>query len=103
MIRHMVFLKPRAEVSNANFTELMQELDGLRGHLKGIADFQFRDNVSIETAVVHGFSRMFWFDFETETARDAYLVDPQHKAIGRRLVAACDGGTDGLFVCDIRL
>ena len=35
--------------------------------------------------------------------RDAYLVDPVHQAIGGDIVAALDGGADGVFVCDIAL
>ncbi len=35
--------------------------------------------------------------------RDAYLADAAHKAVGAQLVAAMDGGRDGLVVCDIEL
>jgi len=37
---------------------------------------------------------------EWQPARDAYLADEVHRAIGARLVAACSGGTEGLIVFD---
>jgi hypothetical protein len=43
--------------------------------------------VSIEAPLVRGFVDLFWFDFRDESVRDAEL----------------DGGTEGLFVCDIEL
>ena len=46
---------------------------------------------------------MFWFDFRDVAVRDTYLADPTHQAIGARLVAALEGGADGVFVCDIEL
>ena len=33
--------------------------------------------------------------------RDAYLADPVHQAIGARIVAAAEGGIDGVFVFDV--
>lgn len=102
MIRHMVHLRFGNQLTAVNKSALFDGLAALRGHLHGILDFQHRPNISPETPVVHGFSDMFWFDFATVTDRDAYLADPDHQAIGARLVAAV-GGLDGILVCDIAL
>lgn len=103
MIRHMVALRFKPEIKKADIDAVADELAGLRQTLGGIADYAFRDNVSPETEVVHGFNHMFWFDFETEAARDAYLVDPNHQAVGAKLVAMALDGPEGIFVCDVEL
>ena len=102
MIRHMVHLRFLNELTDVNKAALFEGLAALRGHLHGILDFQHRPNISPETPVVHGFTEMFWFDFADAASRDAYLVDPDHQAMGARLVAAA-GGPDGIMVCDIAL
>ena len=102
MIRNMVHLRFPNELTAVNKAALFEGLAALRGHLHGILDFQHRPNISPETPVVHGFTEMFWFDFADAASRDAYLVDPDHQAMGARLVAAA-GGPDGIMVCDIAL
>lgn len=103
MIRHLVFLKFPTEVSETDKEALFQRLSALRGHLDGITDFGHRANISPENPVTHGYTNMFWVDFADEAARDAYLNDPTHQAVGADLVASVTGGTDGIFVCDIAL
>ena len=50
-----------------------------------------------------GFNDGFIMDFADEAARDRYLPHPAHKAAGSRLVAALEGGRDGLIVFDLEL
>ena len=47
----------------------------------------------------HGFS----IDFTDAAARDTYLADPAHARAGTTLVAALDGGTNGLIVFDLEV
>lgn len=103
MIRHLVFLKFPATRCEAEKQALFLRLSALREHLKGITGFGHRANISPETAVTHGFTDMFWVDFTDEAARDAYLDDPTHQAVGADLVASVTGGVNGIFVCDIAL
>jgi hypothetical protein len=103
MIRHIVHLRFRSDVSEAVKQDLYARLTGLSGHIGGVLDFQSRANVSVETPLVRGFLDMFWLDFRDSDVRDVYLVDPVHQAIGGDIVAQLDGGTDGVFVCDIEL
>lgn len=103
MIRHLVHLRFRSDVTPAQKQELYDQLANLSNHIDGIADFQHRVNVSVETPLVRGFNDMFWFDFENVAVRDAYLVDEVHQSIGGRIVAAVEGGPDGVFVCDVEL
>ena len=103
MIRHLVAVRFRADITAAEKAAIFDELGALKGHIKGISDYQVRRNVSVEDAVVHGFRDLFWFDFNDTDVRDTYLVDPAHQAAGARLVALSDGGTDGIFVCDFEV
>lgn len=103
MIRHTVILKFRPEITAADRQALMDELSALRGHLSGILGFQVFENISVEDPVVHGFRHGFWFDFADVSARNAYLEDAAHRVAGARLVAACQGGTEGLVVIDVAM
>ncbi len=100
MIRHFVALRYSADTSEETKQALMSDLDGLKSRIDGIVDFQVRANVSVEDPLVRGFRDVFWFDFESEAVRDAYLVDEVHQQIGARIVAALEGGPDGVFVAD---
>ena len=101
MIRHYVHLRFKPEITNAEKQSLFTALAGLAGHIDGIADFQTRANVSVETPLVRGFLDMFWFDFRDAQVRDTYLEDAEHQAIGARIVECLEGGVDGVFVCDV--
>ena len=103
MIRHIVALRFADSVSVDEKAALFGDLAGLQDLFEGALDFQMRRNVSPETAVVHGFADLFWFDFADETVRDAYLSHPTHQAVGARLVAACEGGVDGITVLDFEV
>lgn len=103
MIRHLVHLRFRDDVSAATKSALYDRLAALSRHIDGILDFQARANVSVETPLVRGFLDMFWLDFRDHAVRDAYLGDPTHKAIGADIVAQLVGGAEGVFVCDIEM
>lgn len=100
MIRHCVFVKFRPDVPAAERQGIYDQLAALRGHLPGIAAMSFGPNVSPE-GLHQGFADGFTIDFADAAARDAYLVDDAHRAAGGRLVAALEGGRDGLIVFDI--
>jgi hypothetical protein len=100
MIRHIVALRFKPGTPEGAKSGLMQDLKALDARVDGILDFQVRANVSPEDEMVRGFRDLFWFDFRDAAARDAYLVDEHHKAIGARLVAELEGGPAGVFVID---
>ena len=103
MIRHIVAMRFPAGTEQSVKNGIYRDLAGLGGHIDGIIDFRSFANVSVETALVRGFNDLFWFDFRDAAVRDAYLVDPAHQAIGERIVAAVEGGIDGVFVADVAL
>ncbi|MCT4608863.1 MAG: Dabb family protein [Pelagimonas sp.] len=103
MIRHLVHLRFRADVTADQKAALYADLARLSDHIPGIVDFQHRENVSVETPLVRDFLDMFWFDFKDTSVRDTYLNDATHQAIGARIVDCLQGGAEGVFVCDITL
>lgn len=103
MIRHLVFLKFTKKTPQATRDAVMRDLAALRSTIVGMEDFHTGRNISPEVEFVHGLTDMFWIDFRDLRARDAYLANDMHKAIGSRIMASLDGGAKGLFVCDIEL
>ena len=103
MIRHIVAVRFGDDITAAQKVRFYAALQALSGHLKGILDFRSFANVSPEEPVIHGFRDLFWIDFTDAVARDAYLVDPGHQAIGAQLVASAVGGVAGIQVLDVVL
>ena len=103
MIRHLVALRFDPGTPDAVKQSLYDDLAGLRERIDGIIDFQSRTNVSVEDPLVRGYRDLFWFDFRDASVRDTYLVDDVHQAIGARIVAAMEGGKDGVFVLDFEI
>ena len=52
MIRHIVALRFRAGTSQETKLGLYRDLAALAGHIEGIVDFRYFENVSVETPVV---------------------------------------------------
>ena len=103
MIRHIVALRFKMGTTAAVKEELYAALEDLGQYIDGILGFRSFQNVSIELPVVRGFSDLFWFDFRDIAVRDAYLIHPAHQAAGARLVAAMEGGVEGIFVFDVEV
>jgi len=102
MIRHCVFVKFRADVSAAEKADIYAGLNALVGRIPGLLRADFGPNISPE-GVSQGFDDGFIMDLADAAARDRYLVDPAHKAAGSRLVAALEGGRDGIMVFDLQV
>ncbi|AZO11627.1 MULTISPECIES: Dabb family protein [unclassified Mesorhizobium] len=102
MIRHCVFVRFRDDVPAAERTAIHADLEALRSLIDGMGKVHFSVNVSPEP-FARGCTHGFTVDFRDAAARDAYLVDEAHRRAGARLVAALEGGTDGLMVFDLEL
>lgn len=102
MIRHCVFVKFRADVSADERAAIYAQLGDLVGQVDGLLRADFGANVSPE-GLAQGFNDGFIMDLADAAARDRYLVDPAHQAAGGRLVAALEGGRDGLIVFDLEM
>lgn len=102
MIRHCVLVKFRSGVSRDERADIYAGLAALVGQIDGLISAEFGPNVSPE-GLGQGFNDGFIMDLVDEEARNSYLEHPAHKAAGSRLVAALEGGTDGLVVFDLKL
>jgi hypothetical protein len=100
MIRHIVLVKFPADARSEAIDALFRALDDLRAVLPGMLSFNGGANVSPE-GLARGFTHVFVADFADVAVRDAYLVHPAHRAAGAKLVAAAEGGIEGLIVIDI--
>jgi hypothetical protein len=100
MIRHVVLLRFRKDVSINERNAIYAELASLKTVVSGFLAMSYGSNVSPE-GKDRGFSDGFTMDFVDEVARDAYLDHPDHKAAGGRLVAALEGEREGLIVFDL--
>lgn len=101
MIRHCVFIRFRREIEPEQRRALLAEIAELKDRLPGIQAVHIGANVSPEEGMDKGYSEGFVVDFRNAEARDAYLADPQHQATGRKLVAAAQGGIEGILVYDL--
>ena len=101
-IRHCVFVRFRSDVPEAERSAIHADLEALRNVIEGMGKVQFGVNVSPEP-FASGFTHGFTIDFRDAVARDAYLVHEAHQRAGARLVAALEGGLDGLFVFDLQI
>ena len=99
MIRHIVLLKARPEVTDDHIRAIFAELHALMT-LPGILAIHSGRSESpekIERGYLHGFT----VDFADWRALATYLDHPDHKRVGAALVAAAQGGLDGILVFDL--
>ncbi len=103
MIRHRVFIRFRPEVGGAEKAAIFAEISAMKERLPGFLAAHVGANVSPETGMDKGYAEGFIVDFASAKARDAYLDDPEHQKTGRKIVAAADGGVQGVFVYDLEI
>ena len=102
MILHCVFLRFRPDVSERDKLGLYAGIAALKDRVPGMLDVQAGPNVSPE-GLDKGFSEGFVVTFVDAAARDRYLADEEHGKVGARIVAATEGGVDGVFVFDLQV
>lgn len=100
MIRHCVFLKLKPEADSAELDKIMLDLEDLVRRLAGCSEFRAGPNRDYEGKTPE-YPYGFTLDAENAEALAAYAVNPEHQALGARLVALCQGGGDGITVFDI--
>lgn len=100
MIHHLVLLKYKPNVTEAQKQNFYQELQNLKAALPGFVGLHQYQNCSPEKGMDKGYQEGFQMDFKNEAARDIYLLDSTHQAIAEKLVNACIGGAEGIFVFD---
>jgi hypothetical protein len=98
MIRHIVLLKARPEVAEAQIAAIFADLHALElPGLLAIHSGRSESPEKIERGYLHGFT----VDFADWQALATYQAHPDHKRVGAALVAAAEGGIDGILVFDL--
>lgn len=99
MIRHVVLCKFRRDLREAQIAEIFAALKALQKSVGGILAISAGRDCSPE-GLQKGFTHAFTVDFVDAAARDAYLPHPEHQKVGAMIVAALEGGIEGLAVVD---
>ncbi len=100
MIRHIVLLKYRPDVTDETAADIFAELRQIEGKVPGLLGIHAGRSESpekIERGYMHGFTA----DFDSWEALQAYQDHPDHQKVGARMVAHAEGGKDGILVLDI--
>ena len=100
MIRHIVLVRFRPEVAEAEIAAIFADLAAIKERLPGVLEVHSGRSESpekIERGYLHGFT----VDFADWAALAAYQDHPDHRRVGAALVAAAVGGIDGILVFDL--
>jgi hypothetical protein len=100
MIRHIVLIRFREDVSASTIDGIFADLMAIKDKLPGVLSITAGRSESpekIERGYMHGFVADF-ADWET---LEAYQRHPDHRRVGSMLVANAVGGLDGILVFDL--
>lgn len=100
MIRHIVLIRFRADVTEAEIASIFADLAAIRAKLPGVLAIHSGRSESPEK-IERGYLYGFTVDFTDWKALTAYQSHPDHKRVGAALVAAAVGGLDGILVFDL--
>lgn len=100
MIRHIVLIRFREGITEAEVSDIFSELHAIEGKIPGLLSITSGRSESPEK-VERGYMHGFVADFADWPALEAYQVHPAHKKLGARLVENAVGGLDGILVFDL--
>jgi Stress responsive A/B Barrel Domain len=100
MIRHIVLIRFRPDVTEDRIAAIWADLHAIQGRVPGLGAIHAGRSQSpeqIERGYMHGFT----IDFTDWDALAAYQAHPDHRTVGAALVAHAAGGLDGILVFDL--
>lgn len=100
MISHCVFIRYRQDATDAMRDDIYKGLQALKPRIPGLTHIVIGANSSPE-GLDKGFSEGFIVTFRDAAARDRYLADEEHAKVGAKIVAAAEGGAEGILVYDM--
>jgi hypothetical protein len=100
MIRHIVLVRFRPEISEDAIAALFHELQQIRGKVPGLLEITAGKSESPEQ-MERGYMHGFVVDFSDWDALQAYQDHPEHQVLGAKLTAAAVGGKDGILCFDL--
>jgi hypothetical protein len=78
MVRHILLLQPRSDVTPAAIEACRQAITSLVGRISGLLNCHWGENVAV-AARSEGLTHGFTMDFVDRAALDAYGPHPEHK------------------------
>ena len=99
MIRHIVLINFKPEITEARISELFDGLEAIRSQLPGLTAISSGRSESPEK-MERGFMHGFVVDFSDWDALQAYQDNADHQALGAQLVESATGGKGGILVFD---
>ncbi len=102
MIRHCVMLRLLPDTDSNDLDRVMLDLAELVTRLDGCSGFVAGPNRDFEDKSPD-FPYGFTLDAADADALARYAGNPEHQALGARLVQMCQGGGDGIVVFDIQV
>jgi hypothetical protein len=100
MIRHIVLIRFRPELSETEINAIFADLHRIKDVLPGVLAITSGRSQSPEK-IERGFLHGFVADFADWDALAAYQAHPDHRSVGAALVASAVGGLDGILVFDL--
>lgn len=100
MIRHIVFIRFKPEMTDAMIAALFDELYPIKDKLPGVLSITSGKSESPEQ-MERGYMHGFVVDFVDWDALQAYQDHPDHKILGGKLVANAVAGIDDILVFDL--
>ena len=100
MIRHIVLVKFKSDISEAQIADIFAELHEIKAQIPGVLDITAGRSESPEQ-IERGYMHGFVVDFTDWEALQTYQDHPDHKVLGGKLVANAVGGIDGILVFDL--
>ena len=101
MIRHVVLIKFRDDVSDSDIDALFnEELNGFKERVDGISAVSWGRSDSPEK-IERGYMHGFIVDFKDWDAHKAYNDDSKHAVFEEKVLALTVGGLDGVLVFDL--
>lgn len=100
MVRHIVLIRFRPELGEADIAALFEELHRIEGKVPGLLTITSGRSESPEK-MERGYMHGFVVDFTDWDALQAYQDNAEHQALGAKLVAGAVGGKDGILCFDL--
>jgi hypothetical protein len=100
MIRHIVLIRFRADVSEDTISAIFADLYAIKAKLPGVLSITAGRSDSPER-IERGYMHGFVVDFAGWDALAAYQDHPDHRRVGAALVGHAVGGLDGILVFDL--
>lgn len=91
MIRHIVLLKPKTEVSADEIATVLDRVRGLQKDIPGMVEVRAGENLSANT---QGYTYGFVMHFVDAKHFQAYAPHPAHQVVSKELRAICESIID---------